>query len=172
MSKNGKIRKNILKQFKEFSDEELLCLLQKCISEYVKLIESKKYAKEILIKYNVISYYSSIENIEKRYFRLHECAKLRGLFIPSEWYNVEITDEDIINRLLEFAHNERMWIDKHNYLFNLVNTDFDNDVIISSSENIDDLYPSDIEQLKVTVLYNEIIDKEFGSNAKNKLLKK
>lgn len=52
MSKSGKIRKNILKQFKDFSDEEILYLLQNAISEYIKLTESKKIAREILIKYN------------------------------------------------------------------------------------------------------------------------
>lgn len=172
MGKNGKIRKNILKQFKDFSDEELLCLLQKAISEYVKFTESKKCAKEILIKYNVISYYSSNENIEKRYFRLLECAKLRGLSVPSEWYNVDITDEDVISRLLEFAHSERMWIDKHNYLFDLVDINFYTNTIVSSSEETDDFCLSDKEQLRVTDLYDEIIDKEFGSDAKSKLLKK
>ena len=85
---------------------------------------------------------------------------------------MEITNEDIIIRLLEFAHNERMWIDKHNYLFDLVDTNFDTDAIISSSEETDDLYPSDREQLRVTALYDEIIDKEFGSDVKNKLLMK
>lgn len=167
MGKNGKIRKNILKQFQDFTDDEILCSLQKAMSEYIKLTQSKKCAREILAKYNVISYYSSNETIEKRYFRLLECARLRGLSVPSEWYNVEITDEDIISRLLEFAHNERMWIDKHNYLF-----DFDNDTIVSSTEEPTDLLPSDREQLRVTELYDEIISKEFGKDAKRKILEK
>lgn len=172
MGKNGKIRKNILKQFQGFTDDEILCSLQKAISEYIKLIESRKCAREILVKHNVISYYSSNETIEKRYFGLLECARLRGLSVPSEWYTVEITDEDIISRLLEFAHNERMWIDKHNYLFDLVNTDFDDEAIVSSTEETTNLLPSDREQLRVTELYDEIISKEFGKDAKRKILEK
>ena len=107
MMQRSKIEKNILKQFKKITNEELLRMLRNAIFNVGIIMLSEKEAEKILLKYNrKFNFYKFNQTIKTKYFQLKECARLRGLKVPSEWFNVSITDEDIINRIKEVESEE------------------------------------------------------------------
>lgn len=155
MSKRRKIEKNILNKFKDIDNETLLLLLKEEISQYSILKKSENKAIEILNKYN-IKPNTNLHKNTKRYQTLLQVANLRNLKVPKEWYNIEITDNDIILRINEFKNTEITWIKEHNYLLdafyeeNLPNNEYS---ILNSEEKIS----------QIAALYEDIIIKEFGS---------
>ena len=70
---------------------------------------------------------------------LIEVAKLRNIFITFELYQVNITLNDVIQRIEEFKQEEISWITEHNYLFDLYDSNMEYKTI-SSDEEVSDVY--------------------------------
>lgn len=178
MSRTSKYKKSTLNKFKDLTDEELLLAVQKAIYEYAKIKKSIEEANEILLKYNQSKIYSTYTSklIYDRYNRLIDCTKFRNLNVPEEWYEVEIEEQDIIDRLNEKKHEELKWIDEHCYLFDLCDqTDGIEELSKISNEKDktdEELWPSDEEANEISLLYEKIIVNEFGKNKKCKKLRK
>lgn len=155
MSKQRKIEKHILEKFKDINNETFLLLLKEEISQYMILKESENKAIDILNKYGIIPPIHLDEIAKKRYLSLIQVATLRNISIPDEYYNIEITDNDVISRINEFKFTEISWIREHNYLvdaFYEENLPNDEDLSTNSEEKI----------LQITTLYESIIEKEFN----------
>lgn len=163
MGKNGKGKKNLLNKFKDIDNETLLEFLKEEIKRYVTLEKSEQNAKEILLKHGITTYGSINEHQKNRYNRLIELATLRNLNIPKSWYNVEITNIDIIKRIEEFKYEEIRWIDNHNYLFDLSyeeNIYPSNEIIEMFPE--EDVLESDRKISEIISQYETVIIKEFN----------
>ena len=151
---NKKTQKRILFQFNHLTNEKLLEILKIKIPKYFVLIESEKIAKEILSKYGIITndlYYKEKHNV----LNLMEFAKIRNLNIPSEYYNFELNEFDIMARIKDFEYSETRWIDNHSYLLDAChNGEISNDFTLKSDESA----------IKVSRKFDEIIIKEFGED--------
>ena len=116
MVKNGKIKKNILTQFKDFSDDEILCLLQKVISEYIKLAffkDNYNIFEELdeYFKHNYFSFYGINLLIARIiypsfYFELYD-EVIQGITNESSILKItsRIDDyENYLNDILNYFH--------------------------------------------------------------------
>ena len=162
MGKNGKRKKNLLNKFKDIDNETLLEFLKEEIKRYVILEKSEQIAKEILLKHGITTFGSINEQAKNRYERLIELTILRNLSIPKSWYNIEITNIDIIKRIDEFKSEEIRWIDNHNYLFDLTfeeNIYPSNEIIEMFPE--EDILESDRKISEIISQYETIIIEEF-----------
>ena len=140
MSKNVKRRKNLLFKYKNYTDDMIINLLKIEIPKYKILIKSEMKAIEILSQYNIIAYRTELNKLKmQRIETLIEVAKLRNIFIPFELYQVNITLDDIIQRIDEFKQEEISWITEHNYLFDLYDSNIEYKTI-SSDEEVSDVY--------------------------------
>lgn len=158
MGKQGKRRKNLLKKFEDIDDNKILSILKEKITQYIILEQSEKQAIQILKKYGIENEYSLNDDIKKEYFTMIEVANLRNITIPKEWYNIQISEKEVIKRIIEFETDEISWISEHNYLFDSCYEDNENINEMSSSQKIDE----------VTSMYEDIILKEFAkSNTKS-----
>ena len=110
MSKNVKRRKNLLFKYKNYTDDMIINLLKIEIPKYEILIKSEMKAIEILSQYNIIAL-----------------------------YQVNITLNDVIQRIEEFKQEEISWITEHNYLFDLYDSNMEYKTI-SSDEEVSDVY--------------------------------
>ena len=161
MGKNGKRRKNILKKFKDIDNETLKEFIKEEMYRYQVLQKSEQLARKILLKYGMNTYGSPNEHLDKRFSILMELAKLRKLNLEKLESNVEVTDIDIITRINEFKFMDIIWIDKHTYLFDLV--DETTEEIEEIDELLDDhMLESDKKIEQINSLYESIIIKEFG----------
>ena len=86
------------------------------------------------------------------------CAKLMNLVIPNEWYDADITNDDIIERIIEFRNDEIKWINENSYVYD--------DCLINGEESEFISLLSDIEIDKIINFYFDIFEKEFGNNRK------
>ena len=132
--------------------------LKEQIPKYVILEKSIERVKEILSKYEINAYRKANEDKKNRYNRLMELAELRNLTIPQSWYDVEITDIDIILRIDEFLTEEISWISEHNYLFDSYNPEIETVNMTSTLAELPSDRKIDDERKK----YQDIIVKEFG----------
>lgn len=143
MGKNRKREKSLLNKFKDYTDDRLLTLLKNGIQEYKILVKSEQLAIQILTRYG-ISVGPTLNQIQKqRVETLLKVAKLRNLTIPEEWHLVEISKDDVISRIEQFKHQEISWIEEHNYLFDLVDTNLElnsSSCKQSSEEAIEDVH--------------------------------
>lgn len=162
MGRNGKRKKNLLKKFKDIDNETLLEFLKEEIRKNVILEKSEQRAKEILLKHGIKTFGLINENQKNRYSMLMELAGLRNLNIPNSWFDVDITDIDIISRIDEFKLQEIHWINEHNYLFDL--KDLYNEESYLEEEVIldDNIFESDRKMSEAISKYETIIIKEFG----------
>jgi len=164
MSKTSKHRKAILHRFEDLTDDELLSVTKNIVIEYTKLIKSEEEANKILLKYNLPKCHSFCKEItEKRYTTLTECVKFRKLTIPQEWFDVNIEEKDIIDRLKEAKSNHLMWIYKHSYLLDGCHDENLKIQCHDKEYNIkeDTLWKLDKKQEEISTLYDEIIKKEI-----------
>lgn len=162
MSKNGKRKKNLLKKFKDIDNETLLEFLKEEIRKYIILEKSEEIAKEILLKHGIEIFGSINEHQKNRYHRLMELARLRDLNIPESWFEVDLTDMDVISRIDEFKLQEIHWIDEHNYLFDLQDL-YDEEKYREDEVTFDyNVFESDKKILEAISTYETIIIKEFG----------
>lgn len=163
MGKNGKRKKNLLKKFEQIDNETLLDFMKQEITTYIKLEKSELIAKKILLKHGINTYGSINEQLKNRFHILHELTNLRNIKIPKSYYQTEISDIDIITRINEFKHEEITWIEKHNYLFDLIdeqNIYPELDIIEMFPD--DDILQSDRKISEIISKYEKIIIKEFG----------
>lgn len=109
------IEKNNLSLFQEYSNEELLVILKSTIFEYLKIVESEKIAQHILREYCFPRTFMYNLTIKKRFFKLMHCANLRNLEIPNEWFQIEILNSDVIDRLDEIRNMEIEWTVKNEF---------------------------------------------------------
>lgn len=167
MGRHSHYKRSILNKFKDLTDEQLLLAVHESISEYVKLKKSIEVANIILLKYNQSTLYYDYKNsiVTKRYNKLVDCAMFRNLKIPEEWYDVEIEEKDIINKINRQKYEYIDWIDKHNYLFDLIDENSKEETI-NNNEKEEFIWPSDKKKQEISLLYNEIIAKEFGKKDK------
>ena len=95
-----------------------------------------------------------------------------NLIVPEEWYEVEIEEQDIVNRIEEEMYNQLNWIDEHNYMFDLVDENEEVEELIDNDENEEYIWPSEKQQEEVYSLYRNIIKTEFTEKTNSKILKK
>lgn len=113
MGKKSKWRKGISIAFKDLTDEEILDMTYQVVTEYTKVIKAEKKATEILDKYKVSTYSvnSTEERLKFNYTVMLECANIRNLIIPSEWYEVDYSVEKVIDILEHVKFNRLSWFD-------------------------------------------------------------
>jgi len=136
MSKRGKYKKNLLRQFELVSDDMLLSILKTGIAEYMLLVKSEQQAIDFM-KMHGINNFPILNKITKdKTEKLIEVAKLRNITIPDEFFLVNISTDDVIARMQQFKYEEMRWIEKHNYLYDLTDPDYDtNDIMNSITAN-------------------------------------
>lgn len=161
-------KENILREFCHLSIDELRLEIHDAIEKFVVLTNSEEEATRILEKYGKQAYFDFNDWKKIRYYKLMEVAKLKNLVIPNEWYDVDITDDDVIVRIKEIMYDDIKWINEYCYLHDY---GFYEDGVLEENENIDGKsefinLPSDIEIDKVITFYNDIIEKEFGDRKK------
>lgn len=160
-----KREKNILREFSHLSEADLMVEIHDAVEKFVILIKSEEQAARILKKYDKKAYFDFNENDKHQYYKLMVCARLRNLSIPSEWYDVDITDDDVIERIKEVMYDDIKWIDENSYLYDSCHVDDINDFNDTGYGD----WPSDIEIDKVRDFYLSIIEETFGN--KKKLVK-
>ena len=167
MGRHSHYRRTILDKFKDLADEQLLLALRESITEFVKLKKSIEVANIILLKYSQTIIYYDYKNsiITKRYNKLVDCAMFRNLEIPEEWYDVEIEEKDIINKINREKYELLNWVDKHNYLFDLIDENSEEE-INNGNENEEFILPSEKKKEEISLLFDGIISKEFGKKDK------
>jgi len=136
MSKRRKYEKNLLRQFELVSDDMLLSILKTSIDEYMLLVKSEQQAIDFM-KMHGINNFPILNKITKeKTEKLIEVAKSRNIIIPDEFFLVNISTDDVIARMQQFKYEEMRWIEKHNYLYDLTDPDYDtNDIMNSIATN-------------------------------------
>ena len=86
------------------------------------------------------------------------CAKLMNLVVPRGWYDVNITEYDVIERIKEFMYDEIKWINLYSYMSDVFNN---NDCMVC-----DDDLSSDTKIGEIIAFYEDVITKEFGEGKK------
>lgn len=156
MNRIRKMKKNVLQPFAEFNDEQLLNEFRRIIKEVVIITLSEKETEKILLKYNKKICFSSFNrNIKSRYFALKECIGIRGLSVPQEWYDVSITEEDVIRRLREIQVKEMEWIAVHRSIFDSYYFD-------GNSKELEEIISSENKIFQIQCFYETIIEDEFN----------
>lgn len=172
MSQNKKFEKNILRLYRNYSDEEIYNMVLESLPKYIKLIKSEEIAKEILKKYNLTLYYDSRnERVKMKYIKLMICAHLKKIMIPEELFHVEITIDDIIKRITENKLESARLIDEYCYKWDgyCGNGLWNIEEIIHSNE----YDGANIRQKEIYKLYNNIIhDVKKSYEAKQLVLTK
>ena len=159
---------SVLREFCHLSESDLMMEIHDAVEKFVILTKSEQEALFVLQKYNKNAYFDFNDWKKTKYYKLMSVAKLKNLVIPTEWYNVDITDNDVIVRIKEIMYDDIKWINEYCYLHDY---GFYEDGVLKETENIDGIsefisLPSDIEIDKVITIYNDIIEKEFGNGKK------
>jgi len=150
---------SILREFCHLSESDLMMELHDEVREFTILTKSEEEASFILQKYNKNEYFDFNDWKKVRYYKLMEVAKLKNLVIPNEWYDVDITDKDVIKRIIEYRNDEIKLIDYNSYFY---------DGRFVDDENLTDFtyLPSDLEIDKLCEFYRDIIEETFGNEKK------
>lgn len=136
MSKRRKYEKNLLRQFEHFTDDMLLSILRTSITEYMLLVKSEQQAIDFMKLHGINSFPALNKITKEKTEKLIEVAKLRNVTVPDEFFLVNISTDDVIARIQQFKHEEISWIEKHNYLYDLTDPDYDtNDIMNLSTAN-------------------------------------
>jgi len=158
----SKFNKNILSLYKRYTDDEIYNMVEQSLPRYIKLTKSEEIAKEYLKKHNTPLYRNSgNERIKIQHSKLMICAKLRNINVPESLYAVEVTVNDIIQRIIENKYEMVSTIDEYCYKWDGYCGDgqWDVEEIINS----DEYDGATIREMEVCKFYNDIIDnvKEF-----------
>jgi len=149
-----KRKQTLLKEFEHLSDNAFITVLEHSVNHYITLLSSETIASKILSKYGIYPTFKSNEKNKEQARKIIECASYRYIKIPTEWYIVTPTEEEIINRILEAKHEWILWIRQHKYLF-------DGNYGIYSSKL------SSEEQTKLIIKkFDEILNIEFSKPTK------
>lgn len=162
MSSRRKREKNILREFRHLSEADLMIEIHDEITKYVILTKSEEEATKILDKYDKKAFFDFNNWKKVKYYKLMVCARLMNLVIPAEWYNIEITEDDVIERIKEVMYDDIEWIDENSYLYDSCHVDEIDDLIDNGYGDL----PSDLEIDKIRNFYFDIIEKEFGCRKK------
>ena len=154
---------NILREFCHLSIDELRLEIHDAIEKFVVLTNLEEEATRILEKYGKQAYFDFNDWKKIRYYKLMEVAKLKNLVIPNEWYDVDITDDDVIKRIIEYRNDEIKLIDEYSYIYDGCFIDE-----IQVSEELRDFtyLPSDLEIDKLCDFYRGIIEETFDNRKK------
>ena len=93
-------REELLKIYENYSNEDLRDSIISVINEYGILTKSELVAERILETYGIKFYYIH-ENFKRNVKRMILCARIRGIVLPENANYVEITLEDVIERISE-----------------------------------------------------------------------
>lgn len=129
-----------MKDIKDYTDNELLIELKNTIKKEGIIIKSEVLAGKILSKYYENFVLTFHNDIKEKYKSLRYEALNRNLNVPLEWYKIECTKEDIINRINEV---------KDYIIFNIYN-------------NIDNNEKAFMEIYKIDEFFQDIIDIEIN----------
>ena len=156
-------KENILREFCHLSIDELRLEIHDAIEKFVVLTKSEEEATRILEKYGKQVYFDFNDWKKTRYYKLMEVAKLKNLVIPNECYDVDITDDDVIKRIIEYRNDEIKLIDEYSYIYDGCFIDE-----IQVSEELRDFtyLPSDLEIDKLCDFYRGIIEETFDNRKK------
>lgn len=161
--------KNILREFKHLSDGELMLEIHNELTKFMILTKSEEEATRILGKYGKSACFNFNNYKKVKYYKLMVCAGLINLIIPNDWYDVLITDDDIIERINEIRNDDIKWIDEYFYIYNSSSCyicDNLEENIINDRKNEVILLPSNIKIDEIIKFYNDVITKEFCNNKK------
>jgi len=154
MSKK-RFEKNIIRLYAKYTDEEIYNMLLESLPKYIKLVKSEEIAKEILKQYNLTLYTDSgNERFKWNHTKLIICAKLRGIEIPE--FDVEVTIDDIIERITENKYEDICTIDEYCYKWD--GYCGDNVWGIEEIINSDEYDGADIRMIEIANYYNKIIN--------------
>ena len=154
MGKREKFKKDILKTFEDFTEEELLTLIYDVVNVYTKVTKAEKRASEILEKYGFITYLGDKnKTIKRNYLIMLECANIRNLVIPRAWYEVEPSKEDIIEIIQYIRYQITSKIEEDDYSFG----DYYED-----SEESTFKKPSEKQIEKINLFFERILSEEFN----------
>jgi len=156
-------KENILREFCYLSIDELRLEIHDAIEKFVVLTKSEEEATRILEKYGKQAYFDFNDWKKTRYYKLMEVAKLKNLVISNECYDIDITDDDVIKRIIEYRNDEIKLIDEYSYIYDGCFIDE-----IQVSEELRDFtyLPSDLEIDKLCDFYRGIIEETFGNRKK------
>ena len=156
-------KENILREFCHLSIDELRLEIHDAIEKFVVLTKSEEEATRILEKYGKQAYFHFNDWKKTRYYKLMEVSKLKNLVIPNEWYDVDITDDDVIKRIIEYRNDEIKLIDGYSYIYDGCFIDE-----IQVLEELRDFtyLPSDLEIDKLCDFYRGIIEETFDNRKK------
>lgn len=90
-----------MKEIKNYTNEELLLKLKNVIQEEGIVLLSEVQASKILSSYYKSFPLNTHNKIKEQYKVLRYAAMERNLNVPLEWYNVEYTEKDVIDRINE-----------------------------------------------------------------------
>jgi len=154
---------SILREFCHLSESDLMMELHDEVREFTILTKSEEEASFILQKYNKNEYFDFNDWKKVRYYKLMEVAKLKNLVISNECYDIDITDDDVIKRIIEYRNDEIKLIDEYSYIYDGCFIDE-----IQVSEELRDFtyLPSDLEIDKLCDFYRGIIEETFGNRKK------
>lgn len=155
---NRKNENSVLDEFKHLSEYDLMIEIYDEVTRFMVLTKSEEEATKILEKYGKKAHF--IFNVSKKtkYHRLMVCAKLMNLVVPRGWYDVNITEYDVIERIKEFMYDEIKWINLYSYMSDVFNN---NDCMVC-----DDDLSSDTKIGEIIAFYEDVITKEFGEGKK------
>ena len=154
----------ILREFAHLSESDLMVEIYDAVREFAILTKSEEIAVKILEKYGKRVYFDFNDYKKVKYFKLMICAELMNLFIPESWYDVCITDDDVIKRIIELRNDEIKWLNDHSYIYDSLSFNDYDTYVQENSESV--VLPSDIKIDEIIAFYNGIIGKEFGSGKK------
>lgn len=129
-----------MKDIKDYTDNEMLMELKNTIKKEGIIIKSEVIAGKILSKYYENFTLTFHNDVKEKYKSLRYEVLKRNLNVPLEWYKIECTKEDIINRINEV---------KDYIIFNIYN-------------NIDNNEKAFIEIYKIDEFFQDIIDIEIN----------
>ena len=93
-------KEELLNLYKNYSDDEIRDFLISGIEEYKVIEVSERIASNLLNRYGM-NFYMQHENFKNNIKRLMLCARIRGIYIPTENISFDITKDDIIERIRE-----------------------------------------------------------------------
>ena len=155
--------KNILRESSHLSETDLIGEIQDEVRKFMVLTKSEEAATRILAKYGKEVHFDFNVWKKFKYNKLMISAKFLNLDVPNEWYNVEIDEEDIIQRIREVMNDEINLMTSNFYISNCSKQ---NIAFFNENDQEYILLSPDIEIDKIIVFYNDIIAKEFGNRKK------
>ena len=107
-----KNERELLSLYADFTNDELCEFIEENIMGYSILVRSEEIAKSYLKRWG-IEFYSQHEGLKKCFEELLVYIRLRGINFDYSLVNIEVDEEDIIERILENYALSRRKIEEH-----------------------------------------------------------